>query len=253
MNTRTAAAVAAVVPLGLGAIASAQPMFALGDFASFGSQGLYRVDTATGAAMLVGDTGVNGFIGLEWNGTNLVGVTTTSAIYTINTVTGQAFYVGGDSRITPEGDLAFRHGSLVASTTGGIVAVDGAGFTDIASLDLPLDLSGLTDFDGTDWLGFATGYGASDAIYSISNDGVATFLFDTTTSSTGVGALERDEAGTVYLSDGASLYTLDLGAGTTSLVGGFGVSGVSGLAVIPAPGTAFVFACIGALGARRRR
>jgi hypothetical protein len=253
MNTPIAAAAALAATVGFGAIASAQPMFALGDFASFGSQGLYRVDTATGAATLVGDTGVNGFIGLEWNGTSLVGVTTTNSIYSINTVTGQAFFVGGDTGVTPEGDLAFRDGALVASTTGGIVGVDAAGFTDIASLDTPLDLSGLTDLDGTDWLGFATGYGTSDAVYSVSSDGVATFLFDTATNSTGVGALVRDDAGTVYLSDGAVLYTVDLGAGVANAVGDFGVAGVSGLAVIPAPGAALAFVGATLVAARRRR
>ncbi len=239
-------------------VASAGQLVAVGGFDPFGTQSLYSIDSATGAATLIGDTGVRKFVGIEFNASTntLYGLTTSADLYRINIFTGAASLVANLPTSYIEGDLAYDANGTLWGADVGVVGTVNTG----NALLLPTALTALGDVSG---LAFSASgallafdqSGVRDAVYRIDTaTGATTLVGLTGTQSEGVGALESSaDFGTVWLVDGSSLYTLNQETGTASLIGATGVSGISGLALVPAPGAAAVLALGGVVAGRRRR
>jgi hypothetical protein len=239
--------------------ASAGKVLAVGGFDPFGSQSLYAIDSTTGAATLVGDTGVAQFTGLEWDARSrtLWGHTTDGSLYSINEFTGAANLIARVPTFIPEGGLAFDGSTLYGTDVGLIGSVDPATalFTPVAPTGVGLDFSAIA-FDAAGMLvGVATS-AAGDELYAIDqNAGGVTLIGSTgTATSGGVAGMDYDfDSGSLLFADGASLYTLDSATGAASLIGATGIDGISGLVVVPAPGAAATLVLAGFAAARRRR
>jgi hypothetical protein len=255
---KSACAVGAIVALA--GIASAQPgLLAVGGFGPTGTQGLYRVDASTGAATLVGDTGVSRFVGIEWDGATrtLYGYTTSGALYAIDQYSATSTLIASVPTFVPEGGLAFDGSALFATDTSFVANID----TSTAALFPAAPLGGAFDFSGIAidaagaMFGVATS-GAGDMLYSIDYGGFggATLIGATGTASvSGVAGLDFADDGTLFYTDGSSLFTLDTATGAGTLVGATGFGGFSGLVFVPAPGVVSVVLAGGLFAARRRR
>lgn len=243
---------------GLATTATAADLVGVASFDTVGTQSLYSIDSTTGAATLIGDTGVSGIVGIEWDETSktLFAYTVTSDLYAISPFSGAATLLGEAPGITPEGDLASLGGTLYATRTGALGVVNGSGVFDAQhALDPMLDFSGLAfDDSGTLW-GYASPISGDDELYSIDAlTGTAARVGSVGFDAGPVAGLDWDSASaTLFLTDGASLYTLDTATAAATLIGAHGFAGFSGLAVIPAPGAGLALVAAGLLAARRRR
>lgn len=254
---------AAVVALLAGApAASASVLVGVASFAPFTTQSLYSINTQTGAATLIGDTGVAQFVGIAWNGSRLYGYTTGADLYTIDISSGAATLVADGFGIVPEGDLAFdASGALwsvnlgvlgrIDTTTGAFDPIGsiGSAATDVSALAFVPEFQGF----GPSLIGYAHNGQLDDAVVRFDvATGEASVLF---TTGPGAGA---DFAGADFdaLSDMTflvldnQLWTLDQ-SGAMALVGATGVGGFSGIAVIPTPFSGVALA-LGAFVACRR-
>lgn len=230
----------------LTASAQAEGLYGVASYTPFGSQGLYQIDAVTGAATLVGDTGVERINGIAWDDAAnvLYAYTTDAELYTLNTATGAATLIGDVSGIVPEGDITFDGGTLLtvnadelgalARPTPTYAAIGATGTTGA-------DISGLTVTAAGTLLGFARNGTLDDALVTIDA------LTGAVTNSVSVGALNGGavgglttnlSSGDVFLTDGDTLYQVNgfdgIGAPLTA-IGGHGVSGMSGLAYVPEP------------------
>lgn len=257
--TRTQSLVGVFGAAALVATASAGPLVGVAAYDPFNSAALYSIDTATGAATLIGDTGVAEFNGLAFEratGT-LYGYTTDAELYTINTTTGAATLVANGFGIVPEGGIAIDATGAILSTNGGeIGTVDRltGNYSTIGSLGLAAsaDVSGLTSGNGVVYAYEMF----QDQLLSIdTTTGAASVIGDSllATNENTAGLAWDFVSGGLFFSDGFDLFSLDAATGAGTRLGSHGVVGFSGLAFIPAPGAASLFGLAGLVAARRRR
>jgi hypothetical protein len=253
---------AAVAALAIGVSgADAGLLVGVASYDQFTTQSLYAIDGATGAATLIGDTGVREIVGIAWSGSALFAYTNGADLYTIDVSTGAASLIADNFGVVPEGDLAFDPTGALWSVNAGVLGTidqSTGAFSAVGSIGATAnDISGLVfvpDANGGRLVGYAHNGGLADSIVSFDlSTGAASelFLLGVNNGDNVAGADYDADSGTTFVALGDSLYTLDL-AGAFSLVGATGVSGFSGLAVIPAPGVG-VLGLAGLVVASRRR
>lgn len=246
----------------LASVSQAGVLVGVASFDQFSTQTLYAIDSATGAATAIGDTGVGDFIGLAWSGAALFGYTAGADLYTINVATGEATLAFDSFGIVPEGDLAFDPTGALWSVNAGVLGTidqtTGA-FVGVGSIGAAAnDVSGLVfvpNPNGGQLIGYAHNGGNDDSIVSFDlGTGAASVLLSAgVNDASNLGGADYDaDTGETFVVLNDSLYTLDLNSGL-SLVGSTGVEGFSGLAVIPAPGVGALLGLGAAFASRRRR
>jgi hypothetical protein len=241
---------------------TAASLYGVASYGSFGTQSLYEIDTMTGVATLVGDTGVEQFNGIAYDAIagSLYGYTTDAETYVLSLGTGAATLIADAPGIVPEGDLAFDNSGMLFTTNGGDLATLDLGTATLTAVgDMGLvadDVSGLAfAATGAIW-GYAKNGTFEDSLLTIAPDtGVASEIGTLGIfSDAAVGGLDVDpDSGVLYLSDGASLYTVDGGTADATLVGDHGLGGMSGIAFVPEPASIGLLVIGAALGLRRRR
>ncbi|HEV3166557.1 MAG TPA: PEP-CTERM sorting domain-containing protein [Isosphaeraceae bacterium] len=231
------------------------------DWSSTGAiSNLYDLNPTTGAATLVGSTGVRLLIGItaDTNGT-LYSVSENdsgpSNLYTINPTTGLATLVGSLGVATAEGDLAINPATgtlyvanalsdqlLTVNKTTGLATV-------VGSFGAPgRDVSGLL-FSGGTLYGLALNDARPDTLVTINlTTGAATTVGSTGSNFGVIAALSQDPStGTAYIAGPATtfgndnqLWTINLATGAAVLSGPItGItSSISGLTPIPKPASA---------------
>ncbi|MGP1345945.1 MAG: hypothetical protein ACTS3F_04655 [Phycisphaerales bacterium] len=244
--------------------AVAAPIVGVAGYSAFGTQALYAFDQTTGQATLIGDTGLSQINGLAWNPASgiLYATTSGSDLYRINQYTAKATLIADAFGITPAGGLTFDNaGNLWATNANqfGTINLATGAFTGISTLQSPAtDLSGLAFDAATGSLAVYAKNGAADDRLMIVDPATGIVSFSDPYAFAGpgsVGGLDVDPiTGIAALTDGASLFlsnpgTFDFNPNAPLFTG---VSGISGLAFIPSPGTAALLA-LGALVATRRR
>ncbi|MDX2131206.1 MAG: hypothetical protein SFY69_04040 [Planctomycetota bacterium] len=254
---------AAVVALGAGT-ASGQTLYGVSNFGNFRTQVLVQIDTTTGAATPVGDTGLERIADIAYDrGMGVMYALTTGAdLYTLDLATGASTLVASNTGVLPEGGLTFdaSMGRLLANSSTDLLGVHTAtaARTTIGAFNTTdTDVSGLA-FDASGrLLGLAKNGTLSDTLLSIDlSTGQATLVGDTGVSSAAsVGGLAFYD-GTLFMSDGGALWSLDAATGAATYIGAHGVvavTDVSGIAFIPAPGAGALLALAGVVVSRRRR
>ena len=255
MSSLTSAAVASAFAFSLSAQAA---LFGVATFSSFGTQSLYSIDAGTGAATLVGSTGLRQISGLDWDGqaNRLVALTAQGDQYAINLSTGASTMLVDGAFGVPEGSIAIEGGTAYTTLFDNLHSRSGSAWSERGSsgLSAGADVSGL-DFGGGRLLGLALNGAGADQLVSFDvMTGAASVIGATgTNASTVAGLAYGFIGGNWYMTDGSSLYTVDAIAGGATLVGSHGVSGFSGLAFVPAPGAAVLLSLGGLLASRRRR
>lgn len=246
----------------LAATSASAQLFGVGDFAPFQTQSLYTIDLSTGAATLVGSTGLRDIADIAYDlpSSTMYALTVGADLYTINTSTGAATFVAARAGTTPEGSLAFllQTGQLftTASDVLGNVSTSTAAFTSLggAASSSDTDISGLA-FDVPGRLfGYAKNGSGEDSLVRFDTATGASTRVGLTgiTASASVGGLAFERStGRLFLTDGGALHTVDTLTGAATLVGQHGRTGFSGIAFIPAPG-ALALLGFGLLAARRR-
>jgi hypothetical protein len=149
----------------------------------FGVSGdnLYRIDTGTAAATLVGPLGTNDTTSLEFGPSGKL-YTANTSLYTVNTSTGAASVVGngGDFPYRSSGDLVFVGTNLYLTSTysptsNALVRLDPA--TGVGTLVGPIDfpsIFGLSSNDNVTLYGFA----GTKVLVIDPSTGVGTLLWD---------------------------------------------------------------------------
>lgn len=234
-------------------------LFGVASYGQFSTQSLYRIDPATGAATLVGSTGIRQINGIAYDGSTLWAYTSSADVYRLNLNTGAADLFSSSVAVVPEGDLAFGPGGLWTSDGDvvGLLSVYDASIDQVGLMGSDAsDVSGLA-FDGSGTLfGYSKNGSLEDTVVSIDPlTGAATTVGGTgLSSSSAVGALAYDgSTGAMLLSDGSALYSVDTSSGAATFIGGHGVGELSGLAFVPSPVSAAALALLGVGGLRRRR
>lgn len=242
------------------AAADAEVLYGVASYAPFQTQQLYVIDTATGAATPVGDTGVSRINGIAWDAAAgvLYAYTTSAALYALDTSTGAATLVADAPQTLPEGDVLFLGGTLwaVAGDVFGTVNLATAAFSGIGPVGAGVtDVSGLTAAGGVVY-GYAKNGTLEDALITIDPvTGGGTLVGLTGIHSEGaVGGLSTSLVdGQVYLTDGQGLYCVDAATGVATFIGAHGVAWMSGLAFVPEPATLVLAVLGGLIQVRRRR
>jgi hypothetical protein len=230
-------------------------LFGVGNFGNaVQNQTLYTINPATGAATPVGNTGIAQISGIAWDGANLWAMTVGADLYTLSLSTGAATLVAAQANTLPEGDILFAGGTLFnVNSAGQFATVNTATAALTPNFDLSSagsDFSGLIS-NGSFTVALALNGAAPDTLVAFGGGNIVATV-PTGTNASGVGALASDGL-TGWMSDGTSLYTLDGGTGSATLVGAFGVTGMSGLAFVPSPGAAALLALAIVPVSRRRR
>lgn len=252
------AAIAAAVAASAGSALAQGALYGVASFSTFGIQSLYSIDPATGAATLVGSTGLRQISGLDWDSTNnrLVALTGSGDQFVINTASGASSLLVDATFGVPEGSVAFNNGTAYTTIFENLHAWTGAAWQQLGPSGLApgADISGL-DFGADGLLGLVTNGAAPDQLVSFNlATGAATVIGPTGTNAGSVGGLAYGFLGSAwYMTDGAALYSLDAATGAASLVGAHGVGGFSGLAFVPTPGAAALLGLGAMLAVRRRR
>lgn len=255
MRKAIAAFIAAGVSL---AHAQSGTLYGVATYSNFGIQSLYSINTSSGAATLIGSTGLRQIAGLDWDASSgqLKALTVGGDQFSLNTTTGASTLVVDGSFGVPEGSVAYANGTAFTTIFDNLNTWNGAAWQQVGpSLLAPgADISGL-DFGGTQLLGLAlNGSGADQLVAFNSATGTASVIGNTGTNASTVGGLAHAFiGGEWYMSDGASLYSLNTTSGAASLIGAHGVGGFSGLAFVPSPGAVGLIGLGGLLAARRRR
>lgn len=241
------------------ASANAQ-LFGVGGFSPTGVQSLYSINPATGAATLIGSTGLRQISDIVYSpGTNaLIAHTVAGDLFTLNTATGAASLLADGNTLVPESGLALRNsdGRLFTTIFDDLQGSNAtpAGWSSIGASGLnSFDVSGLA-FDASDRLfGLVSNSTLADELVEFNvSTGAATVIGITGTNSDNTAGLTF-VGSQLFASDGASLYSINTTTGAASLIGSHGVAGFSGIAFIPAPGSVALLALSGAIVARRRR
>lgn len=242
-----------------GAASAQSLLYGVGNFGNpFQPMSLYQIDTATGAATLVGNTGLPQISGITWDPTSstLYAFTAQADLYVLNAGNGQATLIRSSANVLPEGDVTFSPAGGFSVINGGSIAsfntTTGAITNQIDMSATGTDLSGLLT-DGTNFAVLALNGSAPDTL-GLSNFGFFTGAITLPTNGTTVGALALSPAGdTVFISDGSTLHALAVNGLTVSTIGAFNVSGMSGLAVIPSPSITGAMGLLALTALRRRR
>lgn len=235
-------------------------LYGVASFAPFSNQSLYLIDPATGAATLVGNTGVANISGIAWNAAEgrMYALSTDASVYTLNLFTGAATFVSDSPNTLPEGDLAVLGSSLLAVDGGNLVSINpGSGVVSpVGPLGAAVnDVSGLAFNAAGTLFGLSKNGTFEDTIVTINPaTGLATTLggvgFD---SPSGVGALAYDpDTDVLFMTDSQRLLSVDQTTGAATVIGSHGLGGFSGLA-IPAPHALGVLLLGVAAAGRRRR
>jgi len=233
-------------------------LYGVATFSTFGTQSLYSINATTGAATLVGSTGLRQISGMDWDSANgrLVALTVAGDQFAIDIDTGASTLIVDGNFGVPEGSIAFQNGTAFTTIFDNLNSWDGTAWQQVGPSFLPggADISGL-DFGGTMLLGLAT-YGVdADQLVSFNTvTGAATIIGATGTNAGSVAGLAHDFlGGGWYMTDGDSLYSLNTTTGAASLIGAHGVPGFSGLAFVPTPGSLALLGLGGLVAVRRRR
>jgi hypothetical protein len=255
----------ALVALSAG-LANAQ-MFGVGRFDSFSTQGLYAINPLTGAASLVGDTGLREIADIAWdiNNGRMLALTVRADLYQINLATGAATLLAQSAGTLPEGSLTVGPTGVIYTNDADVIGtLDplSAAFTAVGPTgSTAFDISGMAFGPTGRLFAFAANGNAPEGSQLLEINpatGVGTIIGPTGIfGDTRLGGLAFDLYGNanggLYLTEGSRLFTVDLGTGAASLVGSFGVPGMSGIAFIPAPGSLALVGIAGLAVARRRR
>jgi len=235
-------------------------LWGVASYGPFSVQSLYRIDTATGAATVVGSTGVDQINGLAWDSGigRMFAFTTDGELYTLNLTTGAAQFVAQIPGIFPEGDVVVTGGQFLGNNAGqwGVLDFGSGSFVPSpqpmgAAAD---DVSGLAVELTGGILGYSKNGAAEDTLIRIDpTTGVAATIGLTgISSSSAVGGMSFGEDGALYITDGVGLFGVNPATGAAALIGVHGVTGMSGLA-IPTPGVMSLVGLAGLAGLRRKR
>jgi hypothetical protein len=235
--------------------AHAQTLYGVGNYSAFGSQSLYSIDTGTGQASLIGNTGLNQIAGLDWDLVNhrLVALTVAGDIFQINPATGASTRIVDLAFGVPEGSVLVRGSTIQTVIFNNLNTLSGSGWQSVGASGLSgaADISGLEIVDSGRVVALATNAGNADSLVSFdTTTGAATTIGLTGTNSGSLGGLAYN--GSLFMTDGASLFRVNTNTGVAALVGAHGFSGFSGLA-IPSPGSAAILGFAALSLARRRR
>lgn len=263
--TKRLLAVGAVIALAAGQ-ATAQ-MFGVGRFDAFSTQSFYSINPQTGLATLVGDTGLREIADIAWdiNNGRMLALTVRADLYQINITTGAATLLAQRAGTLPEGSLTVGPTGVIYTNDADVIGtLDplSAAFTAIGPAGSPsFDISGMAFGPTGRLLAFAANSGEPGGPQLLDINpatGAATTIGALPISPDArVGGLAFDLYGNanggLYLTEGSSLYTVDTLTGAAFLVGPLGVTGMSGIAFIPAPGPLAIVGLAALAAARRRR
>lgn len=236
-------------------LSHAQTLYGVGNFSAFGDQSLYSIDAATGAATLIGNTGLRQIAGLDWDLVNhrLVALTVAGDIFQINPSTGASTRIVDLAFGVPEGSVLARGSTIYTSIFNNLSSLNGSSWQSLGTSGLSgtADISGLEIIAGGQIVGLAVNANGGDSLVSFDTaTGAATTIGLTGTSSGSLGGLAYN--GALFMTDGASLFQVNTATGAATLVGAHGVTGFSGLA-LPSPGATGVLALAALSLGRRRR
>lgn len=239
-------------------VQAAGTLYGVGGYSSFGVQSLYAVDATTGAATLIGSTGLRQIAGLDFDQREgrLVALTVGGDQFELSLTDGGASeIVDGDFGV-PEGSVAVIDGGAYTTIFDRLHRWENAAWQDVGQSQLAAgaDISGL-DGTGQELLGLALfGAEADQLVRFDSLTGLATVIGATGTNAASVAGLAHDFiASQWFMSDGSALYQLNTATGSASLIGSHGAIGFSGLAYVPSPGAAVLLGVGLMITARRRR
>lgn len=257
---RKALCVVTLAMTGLASSATAADLYGVAEFDGIATQGLYHIDTATGATTLIGDTGLEGIIGIayDFDSSVLLAYTDDAALFEVDLSDGSSLPVSGLRSELFEGDLAFGPDGTLYAVTGtrfGAVDLLTGAFDDLHGLSAAdVDISGLAIGDSGIIYAYQTqSSGTSGLIRVFGDPGFAssTGLPDVD-GSAGVAGMDFDpDSGELYLSNGLALFTIDPVTGVSTYIGDHDVSGMSGIAFVPAPSAVVLLAC--GMAVMRRR
>lgn len=178
--------------------------------------------------------------------------------YALDLTTGASSLVTDANFAVPEGDVAYSAGVAHTAIFDSLHTWSGSSWQQVGPSGLAggADISGL-DFGGgsSSLLGLALfGAGADQLVRFDTTTGVASIIGPTGTNAAAVADLAFDFVGGAwYLTDGASLFSVDPLTGAAASIGALGASGFSGLAYVPSPGAGVLLAAGVVAAARRRR
>ena len=252
---------AAIASLALAASANAGVLLGVASYAPFTQQGLYAIDSISGAATLIGNTGLVNINGIAFNATNgtLYALTTTADWYKLDVNTGASTLISANTGIIPEGDILIGTSGAYAvnGDAFGSLSLNTGAFGFIGNIgDDVSDLSGLAFDDDGSVLGYAKNGSDEDSLVRINPvTGVASAIGLTgINTASNVGGLTRDvDSGELFLTDGSTLFSVNRVTGAATSIGAHGPLNFSGLASIPAPGAMGLVVACAIVGGRRRR
>jgi len=233
---------------------------------------LYQFETSTSTEIVIGSTGISNMGSMAMSAAGvLYGMSTSNQLYTIDTLSAAATLVGvGSATSTPEGMTFGLDGTTLYTSGGGsLFSVDTAtgASTNLGSIGMR-DIDGLTVAPTS--VNTAAGTFAAGTLFG--TDTNTLFAIDVVTlATTIIGGVQANEA-LSFDSDGnlyghnfwGDLYSIDPLAMTSSLIGstsaritaltGFGLTGNTTTAAVPAPATLALFGLgFAALGWSRRK
>lgn len=254
------ACVLAAVALTASASVAQVGLYAVGQFDGLAGQSLYSVNTTTGQATAIGNTGLFGVIDIAFDpsANRLLALTQGGDRYAIDTATAQATLVANVVDFIPEGGLAINaSGTLYTTNFDDLhmaTATSGFGLVGASGLNV-FDVSGLA-FVNNQLFGLAANGTDADALvrYNTTTGSAEVIASLALTNTEGLAGLAWDFTGSsVFASSDSALFRIDTQSGAVTSIGAFGIQGVSGIAYIPAPGAAGLLVAMGIAGARRRR
>ncbi len=233
----------------------AQQLLGVGNFGNaFQTQSLYSIDTNTGAATLIGSTGLAQISGIAWSGSTMYAYTVAADLYTLDITTGASTLVASQANTVAEGDLSYANGTLYHIAGNGTLSTVN---TTTAALTTIRSIGG-SDHSGL--IARSDGTFVSLDLVGVGTDSIVTFGTSSSPSSqlfatfgTSVAGLASDGS-RAFATNGSQLFSFNpQGPFSAVLVGSHNASGFSGIAFIPAPSAAAMLALAGLASAHRRR